>query len=62
MIFQGDEVKIIRCKHCVWFDVDKCKQHTAYVPAEPDGFCWLAEMADGTRVRDVNEEGLEWTE
>jgi len=62
MKFQGDEMRVIRCRNCVWFEDDKCKQHTAYVPAIPEGFCYLAEMEDGTRVRDVNMEGLEWTE
>lgn len=62
MKFNGDDMKIIRCKYCVWSRGDKCERHAVDIPTEPDGFCHMAEMADGTRVPDVNEEGLEWTE
>ncbi len=69
----NDKIRVIRCKDCTWYEGDrtwydgspadgKCTRHIAYTDTTPEGFCHLAEMTDGTRVSDINEEGLEWTE
>ena len=61
-----DKIRIIRCKDCTWYDGDPvegmCQRHRDDFETTPEGFCHLAEMADGTKVSDVNGEGLEWTE
>lgn len=58
----NDKIRVIRCKDCTWYDGGTCQRHRVDVETTPEGFCHLAEMADGTRVEDVNMEGLEWTE
>lgn len=60
--FHGGDMKVILCQYCTWYEDGTCTRHRVDIETTPDGFCHLGELADGTRVKDVNEEGLEWTE
>lgn len=54
-----DFIPVIRCKDCCWFSPhtieSTCIRHSADRITDPDGFCYLAELPDGTKVKDLEE-------
>lgn len=54
-----DLIPVIRCRDCCWFCrhpiESTCIRHSVDLLTTPDGFCNLAELPDGTRVKDLEE-------